>query len=260
MSAPKLICDLALDAHLLARYGPSDGQRPDGRAWERAVSSMLFRPGFSRRQHAGTIGLFGGSSASGAGHEIDGAGAGTDVATWIEAKARSRVEKADVAVFDLKCFDLYRGACIDFPEAIASGSWWPLFVSSEPVSEAVRRVCVDLRIGLCDPERIPLACILRMAGKPSADMYLPESTLADLVRLSEPIVVPMQHRWTIDSERGELKTSIASLSARDVGDLLYLQDELSADIRDLFDVERPGLLETKAAALVSRMTAAALSV
>lgn len=260
MNLPKVICDLALDAHLLARYASPEGQRPDGRAWERAVSGLLFRPGLGRRQHAGTLGLFGAGSASSAAHEIDGAGAGADIATWIEAKARGRLEKADVAVFDLKCFDLYRGACIEDPSTVLDASWWPLLVSSEPISDSVRRVCIDLGIVLCDPQRLPLAIILRAAGKPAADSHIAQDLLSEFVRLAEPVVRPMQRRWRLDAAAAELRTPLACLPPREVGDLLFLQDELSGELYDLFDVYCPGWLARRAVLLADRMTAAALSV
>ena len=73
--------------------------------WERAVSQLLWRSVFTRRQHAGVLGLFGRSSQSGASHEIDGVGQGPEIAAWIESKARTNLNKSDVAVFHLKCFD-----------------------------------------------------------------------------------------------------------------------------------------------------------
>jgi hypothetical protein len=79
MTAPRELAALAADAFLLARFGPPGAGRPDGRAWERAASGLLLRPAFPRRQHASTLGLFGGTSASGALHELDGAGEGPDV-------------------------------------------------------------------------------------------------------------------------------------------------------------------------------------
>jgi len=121
---PPQLAGLCLDCFLLARYSPpSEVKRPDGRAWEQAVSSLLWRPGVHRRQHAGTIGLFGARSASGAGHEFDGAGHGPLVGIWIEAKARASIEKADIAVFDMKCADLYRSAAVQNPDATRAASW-----------------------------------------------------------------------------------------------------------------------------------------
>ena len=96
------------------------------------MSQLLWRPGFTRRQHSGALGLFGHGSHSGAQHEIDGAGEGPETGAWIESKARTTLNKSDVAVFQLKCFDFYRAAASEYPEQTAGASWWPLLVSSEP--------------------------------------------------------------------------------------------------------------------------------
>ena len=78
---------LAVDAFLLARHCSPGHSEASGRAWERAVSQLLWRPGFTRRQHAGVLGLFGRGSQSGARHEIDGAGQGPEIGALIESKA-----------------------------------------------------------------------------------------------------------------------------------------------------------------------------
>ena len=71
-----LLADITLDAHLLARHAAVNGPLPGGRAWERVIGQLLSRPGLSSRQHAGLTTLFGMPSASGCGHEIDGAARG----------------------------------------------------------------------------------------------------------------------------------------------------------------------------------------
>ena len=151
----RTLAALAMDAFLLARYCSPGHSPASGRAWERAVSQLLWRPGFTRRQHAGVLGLFGRGSQSGARHEIDGAGQGPEIGAWIESKARTTLNKSDVAVFHLKCFDLYRAAASEYPEQTAQAKWWPLLVSSEPTGEAVRRICCDLGVVVCDPQRLP---------------------------------------------------------------------------------------------------------
>lgn len=248
-----------MDAFLLARYaGPGDG-RPTGRAWERAVSGLLWRPGFTRRQHARMLGLFGRGSASGAPHELDGVGRGYEIGALIEAKACVVVDKTHAAVFQMKCFDLYRAAAVEFPQATASASWWSLLVSSEPAGDAVRRVCVDLGIVLCDPQRMPLPALLHAAGKPNADDYLPESSLSEFVLLAESLCQPMQRRWQINAELRTLTHDLDQLSAERIGDVLFLQDELTEDLLDAIDVHAPGHMERRAQALVDRLRAARLA-
>ena len=50
---------------------------------------------------------------------------GPDIGAWIESKARATLDKSDVAVFHLKCFDLYREAASEYPEQTAKARWWP---------------------------------------------------------------------------------------------------------------------------------------
>lgn len=256
---PQPVASLAQDAFLLARYGGPQGVRPGGRAWERAVSGLLVRPGLARRQHAGTLGLFGRRSASGAQHELDGAGQGDYAAVWLESKAREALDKADVAMFAFKCLDLYRQAAREHPKATASASWWPVLVSSEPTTESVRRSCITMGVVLCDPEWMPLPMLMRIAGKPTADMWIDEASLSEFVRLAEPLVAPLQKRFRVDTEANELRWSLREPMAREIGDLMFCQQELTADVFDTFDHESPGYFERRGAVLADRLHAAALS-
>ncbi len=255
----RALASLAVDAFLLARHC-SPGHTPaSGRAWEGVVSELLWRPSFTRRQHAGVLGLFGQGSRSGARHEIDGVGQGPDVAAWIESKARMTLDKSDVAVFHLKCFDLYREAASEYPEQTAIARWWPLLVSSEPTGEAVRRMCADLGVVVCDPQRLPLPALLFAASRPNADDYLPEIHLAELVRLAEAACAPMQRRWRVDMDRREVCLHLDTIGSTEIADLLFLQDELTEEILDVFEVHAPGVLDQRASALVERFEAARMA-
>ena len=255
----RTLAALAMDAFLLARYCSPGHSPASGRAWERAVSQLLWRPGFTRRQHAGVLGLFGRGSQSGARHEIDGAGQGSEIGAWIESKARTTLNKSDVAVFHLKCFDLYRAAASEYPEQTAQAKWWPLLVSSEPTGEAVRRVCCDLGVVVCDPQRLPLPALLFSASRPNADDYLSETHLSELVRLAEPACAPMQERWRLDADRRVVSMRLDNMDSTEIADLLFLQDELTEDFLDAFELHAPGVLEQRALALTERFEAARLA-
>ena len=255
----RAIASLTVDAFLLARHC-SPGHSPEsGRAWQRAVSQLLWRPGFTRRQHAGVLGLFGRGSRSGARHEIDGVGQGPEIGAWIESKARITLDKSDVAVFHVKCFDLYREAVSEFPEQTSKARWWPLLVSSEPTGETVRRMCCDLGVAVCDPQRLPLPALLFAASRPNADDYLSEVHLGELVRLAELACAPMQQRWRLDIDKREVSLSLDNIDSTQIEDLLFLQDELTEDFLDVFEVNAPGVLERRASALVERFEAARLA-
>ena len=250
---------MAVDAFLLARHC-SPGHSPEGgRAWQRAVSQLLWRPGFTRRQHAGVFGLFGQGSRSGAHHEIDGVGQGSEISVWIESKARIKLEKSDVAVFHAKCFDLYREAVSEYPKQIAEARWWPLLVSSEPIGKAVRQMCCDLGVVACDPQRLPLPALLFTASRPNADDYLSEVHLGELVRLAEAPCAPMQQRWRLDIDKREVNLSLDNINSTQIADLLFLQDELTEDFLDVFDMHAPGFLDQRASALAESFEAAKLA-
>ena len=258
-ASDRAIASLSVDAFLLARHCSPGHSPASGRAWQQAVSQLLWRPGFTRRQHAGVLGLFGRGSRSGARHEIDGVGQGPEIGAWIESKARMSLDKSEVAVFHLKCFDLYRQAASEYPEQTATARWWPLLVSSEPTGKAVRQMCCDLGVVVCDPQRLPLPALLFTASRPNADDYLSEVHLREVVRLAEAACAPMQRRWHLNIDKREVSLSLDNMASTEIEDLLFLQDELTKDFLDVFEVNAPGVLEERASALVERFEAAWLA-
>ena len=255
----RAIASLTVDTFLLARYCKPEHTQEGGRAWERTVSQLLWRSAFTRRQHAGALGLFGQGSQSGAHHEIDGIGQGPGITALIESKARSQLNKSDVAVFHLKCFDLYRKAASEYPEQTAEARWWPLLVSSEPTGETVRRICCDLGVVVCDPRLLPLPALLFAASRPNADDYLPEVQLSELVRLAESVCVPMQQRWRLDIDARAVNLHLDDMDSVDITDLLFLQEELTEDFLEAYEVHAPGVLDQRASPLVERFEAARLA-
>jgi hypothetical protein len=165
-----------------------------------------------------------------------------------------------VATFLFKCLDLYAEAAYQDAPGVASAHWWPVLMSSEPTSETVRRSCAAWGVVLCDPVRVPLVTLMDTASQPVADMYLPETPLSELVRLGGRAVAPMQLRWRIDRERHELCTALGSADAKAIGELLYLQDELTGDLLDMFDSHAPDYLWRRGAALADRLHGAVLAV
>lgn len=248
-SSLDLLAEITLDAYLLARYSSDDEILPDGRQWERTVADLLWRPGLHRRQGAGQTTLFGVASASGVPHELDASASGWAGCLLIECKSRGDgLGKADVSVFTDKTFDFY---CASLPPA-AEEQWWQLMVSAALVHQNIRRFCIHKGLILCEPERLPLPVLLRAAGRPVADQYLPEMQLQEVVRLGERGLLSMQERWK-QTPSGELLYQPNLWSSDDIEDLLWLQDELSGDILDLYDQYRPGSLERRAGELCGRL-------
>ncbi len=195
---------------------------------------------------------------SGARHEIDAVGQGQEIGVWVESKARTNLNKSDVAEFHLKCFDLYRASASEYPEQTANSRWWSLLVSSEPTSETIRRICYDLGVVVCDPQRLPLPALLFAASSPNADDYLPEIQLGELVRLAEAACAPMQRRWRLDVKRRSVCISLDNLNATDIDDLLFLQDELTEHFLHSFETHAPEALNRRARDLVERFEAVRL--
>jgi len=250
-----LLYKFCRDCHLLARVaGCGQDSQPPGRDWEQAVGSLLWRPGLNRRQHAGTFGLFGRGSASGSNHEIDAAGLGPTAGVWVEAKSKATVDRSDVALFRLKCDDLYLDALRYTAERTASARWWPVLVSSESVSRGVRSLCAANGIILCDPAWLPLPVILKVAGNPEADLHFREALLSEAVRLMEPACRSMQERWRLSADGKSLGQSLAEHpTPKSISDTLFVQEELSADIFDYMDVENPGALDRMGSDLSNRL-------
>ena len=251
LCVPNVLAELTLDAWLLARVGQDPSETLiDGRVWERAVGDLLRRPGLSLRQGPGMTSLFGFRPASGIRHEIDGGAAGWSGSIIMECKSQScGVTKADVALFHQKTLDFY----CERPRAVGRERWWRLMVSSSPVSDSLRAFCIQLGLILCDPIRLPLPVIARIAYQPNADMYLGETLLQEAVRMGELAVMPMQNRWAYDPITRDIRFKPQVLRADELGDLLWIQDELGSDILDLYDLYRPGVLERRATMLHGKL-------
>jgi hypothetical protein len=63
----------------------------------------------------------------------------------------------------------------------------------------------------------------------------------------------MQHRWQIDAANRTLRMDLRTVSADELGDLLFLQDELSEDLLDALELHQPGYLERRATLLLDRL-------
>jgi hypothetical protein len=243
-----LLADFTLDTWLLARFSQDSGGTPlDGRAWERAVAGLLHRPCFTRRQGPGSLTLFGLGSSSGVRHEIDGAADGWRGSFIVECKATATgITKADAAIFHWKIMDYYqRKIGTAFQE-----KWWGILCGTAPTSLAARGSAVSMGLLVCDPNRLPLPVLVRVASKPTADAHLPETMLQEIVRLGERALCCHQHRWPYRVQSREISFKPNHWTDTDIKDLLWLEDELSGCLLDLYEKYYPGLLERRAAKLV----------
>ena len=198
--------------------------------------------------------LFGFRPASGIAHEIDAGAIGSCGAIILECKSQSSgISKADAALFHEKTFDFY----CERAELIRHENWWRVIVSSSPISDSVRRFCLQLGLILCDPAMLPSPVVMRIAMQSNADIYLRETLLHEFVRLGEPAFVPLQQRWSYCPNTRDLRFKPRVLNTSEVRDLFWLQRELGSDILDLYDYYRPGVLERRSALLHSMLRKAA---
>jgi hypothetical protein len=212
---------------------------------------LLAATGFDRYQGPGTTSLLGARSASGSGHELDGAGrklGPLEETVILEAKAVTALAKAEVISFAAKVFDFYAAGV---PGASRS-SWHQVLVSAAPVSEGLRMLCAERTVILVDPQRMPLPVLLWMAAKPNADDRLPGPLLAECLRLGQRAVAAVQQRWQFLDD-GRLAYDPTWWLGTALADLCYVHDELSGEVLDLYDRDRPGALERRAAALTAEL-------
>jgi hypothetical protein len=245
-----LLAELTLDVWLIAKFAPQAGiALLTGRTWERTVSGLLYRPGFTRRQGPGCVTLFGYPSASGVNHEIDGAADGWRGSVIIESKAvAGGIAKGDVTLFHFKVMDFYQKQIFKASQE----KWCPLLCSATPTAIPARATALSLGMLLCDPGRLPLPVLMRAASRPAADMHLPEALLQEIVRLGERALLPLQERWRYCRATGQISFSPGHWTNADIADLLWLEDELSGCLLDLYASQRPGVLQERAKNLIWR--------
>ena len=213
------------------------------------MAGLLYRPGFTRRQGPGNLSLFGSASASGVRHEIDSAADGWRGSFIVECKATAGgICKADVAVFHFKVMDFYQKKII----TAAGESWWRILCGTTATASAARAAAMSLGILVCDPGRLPLPVLVRAAGRPAADMHLPETLLQEVVRLGERALCAQQERWPYRADIREIGFNPGRWKDSDVSDLLWLEDELSGCLLELYEKRRPGVLARRARDLMWR--------
>ncbi len=245
-----LLAEFTLDVWLLAKFSLQlGGEMLEGRTWERTVAGLLYRPGFTRRQGPGNLSLFGSRSASGVSHEIDSAADSWRGSFILECKATAGgISKADAALFHFKVMDFYQKKIV----AVAGERWWPILCGTMPTPSTARAAAISLGILVCDPGRFPLPVLVRAASRPAADMYLPEALLQEVVRLGERALCPVQERWPYRAYTGEIRFNPNHWKDSEISDLLWLEDELSGCLLDLYEKYRPGALARRALDLIWR--------
>jgi hypothetical protein len=181
-------------------------------------------------------------------HEIDGAASSLGGSLVLECKAsEGGITKADAALFHFKIMDFYR----ENIQMTSREKWWPLLCGSDVTSFSGRASAISLGLLICDPGRLPLPVLVRAAGLPMADIYLPQILLQEIVRLGERALLSLQARWRYRAQYREICFDAGDWKKNEIHDLLWLEDELSCSLLEWFDRHRPGVLEERAMKLLN---------
>ncbi len=81
-------------------------------------------------------------------------------------------------------------------------------------------------------------------------MHLPELLLQEIVRLGERALGTQQERWPYHVPAREISFKPDHWNDSEIRDLLWLEDELSGCLLELYDRLRPGALERRATNLI----------
>jgi hypothetical protein len=81
-------------------------------------------------------------------------------------------------------------------------------------------------------------------------MHLPETLLREIVRLGERALCCHQERWPYRVGSRQIMFNPHRWHDDEIEDLLWLEDQLSDCVLDLFEKRRPGLLEQRATELL----------
>ena len=88
-------------------------------------------------------------------------------------------------------------------------------------------------------------------------MHLPEPQLQEILRLGERALSPQQERWRYRLDAREISFRPDHWKDSEIRDLLWLEDEVSGRLLDLYETRRPGALEQRAMKLIMRSRKAA---
>ena len=116
----------------------------------------------------------------------------------------------------------------------------------------MRKYCYLYGIIAVEPDVLPIPLLIRMASRPAARRFFQGGLLADFLRLGAAACGPLESRFVPEGQN-HLRFDISMLPEYDLEDLLWLQQELSADVLELVDQERPGHFEGRADRLIHHL-------
>jgi hypothetical protein len=229
---PDNILDVAARAYAIVEVGGLSGYGPErGRNFEKLFYGICDRRGVHLTEKAGSRSLAGRRSASGFGHEVDGATRSLECITHWELKhLTGELNKNELLVFNGKGMDFLYGSIPLYAQV-------PLrrfLLSGADVGEECRHYSALWGIVLIEPGRLPLALLYEAVARGETCCLSPQDCEAVRHQLAWACR-PLQHvlRDLAQWGAGEGPSTRCGPSARKhAHSIAAIQDEIGADVID----------------------------
>jgi hypothetical protein len=245
---PDNILDVAALAFAVVEVGGLTGYGPErGRDFEKLFYRVCDRRGVYLTERAGSRSLASQRSASGFGHEVDGATRALECITHWELKhLTSELAKNELLVFNGKGMDFLYGsdplyARIPFRRFLLSGS---------DVGAESRLYSVQWGIMLIEPGRLPLPLLYEAVAR-GAGRLLSEHDRAAVRSLVVWACRPLQdalkeiNEWTA----GSAQTRCGPLANRHAREVIAIQEQIGLDVIDCLAEQYPDWIDVAAKAI-----------
>lgn len=240
---PANLLDVLLRACAVVEVGGVAGTGPArGRNFESLFYSICERRRLCLSEKAGSRTLGGRASASGFGHEVDGASRAVAASTMWELKhLNSSLEKNELLIFNGKGLDFLQGG----DTLTARMPLLRFLLSGSNIRDDCRRFAVLWGITVIEPDRFPLPLIYEAAAR---------GIVRNLSTADEDVIrfrVPWAFR-SLQTAVADLAQRVADQSAgrapamvlnRRVSELLDVQEQLGIDVLDSLDESWPDWLD-----------------
>jgi hypothetical protein len=245
---PGNILDVAALAFAVVEVGGLTGYGPErGRDFEKLFYRVCDQRGLSLTERAGSRSLAGQRSASGFGHEVDGATRALECITHWELKhLTTELAKNELLVFNGKGMDFLYGsnplyARVPLRRFLLSGS---------DVGGESRLYAVQWGIILIEPDRLPLPLLYEAVAR-GAGTRLSEHDRA-AVRSQVPWACrPLQHalKEISDWAAGSEQTRCGPLANRHAREVIAIQEQIGLDVIDCLAELDPEWIDDAAKAM-----------
>lgn len=239
---PENVFDVLLRAYAIVEVGGVQGSGPQrGRNFEDLFYSVCERRGVHLTERAGSRTLSGRRSASGFGHELDGATRSSEASTVWELKhLTSPLPKNELLIFNGKCLDFLHGGdtlLLNMPQR-------RFLLSGANVRNECRVFAVQWGITIIEPGRLPFPLIYDSAARGFAE------NLSRADREAIQYRVPWACR-SLQTVVADLASACSTAQSRKRGfnptrrahELLDLQEQIGDDLLDSLDDHFPDWLD-----------------